>query len=147
MGKAAWTRIAVVAVLAVVVACGSPQNRISRQSTEANTGQARDYFSAEEAAARSSVEVEVRLRDGAIDLPASLPAGPTTFVVSNDGPGEHGFAVEGRGVERELESPLAPGASGELSLRLEPGTYFVFDPADGHHNAGANRRLTVVDGA
>lgn len=147
MGKAAWTRIAAVALLVVVVACGSPQNRQSRHSTEGNTEQARSYFSADEAAARSSVEVEVRLRDGAIELPASLPAGPTTFVVSNDGPGEHGFAVEGRGVERELESSLAPGASGELSLHLEPGTYFVFDPADGRHSAGANRRLTVIDGA
>jgi uncharacterized cupredoxin-like copper-binding protein len=46
-----------------------------------------------------------------------------------------------------MESSLAPGASGELSLILEPGTYFVNDPADGHHNAGANRRLTVVGGA
>jgi uncharacterized cupredoxin-like copper-binding protein len=148
MGKAAWTRIAATALLAVVVACGSPQNQQSRQSTEGNTEQARDYFAAEaQAAAQSRVEVEVRLRDGAIELPASLPAGATTFVVSNDGPGEHGFAIEGRGVERELESPLAPGASGRLEMDLEAGTYFVSDPADGRHTAGANRRLQVVDGA
>jgi len=149
-------RVGSLALAAILsVACASEHDTVGLESTSAGTKLATDYFAPQPAAvAFGSTEVEVRLRDGAVDLPSSLPAGPTTFVVSNDGPEERGFGIAGRGIDRALAHPLAPGESGELEVDLEPGTYFVSDRAahggehgEGEHGGGshdANRLLHVV---
>ena len=46
--------------------------------------------------------VAVSLTEFAIDMPTELPAGPTTFEITNDGTIEHNFEVEGQGIEEEL---------------------------------------------
>ncbi|HMB54206.1 MAG TPA: hypothetical protein VKU40_12875 [Thermoanaerobaculia bacterium] len=146
--------VCVVALTALLAAaCASEQDTVGLESTSAGMKMAAEYFTPQPvAAAHGSTEVEVRLRDGAVELPSSLPAGPTTFVVSNDGPDERGFGIAGRGIDRALAHPLAPGESGELEVELEAGTYFVSDRVGhgeehgGGHGGGhdSNRLLHVV---
>ena len=40
--------------------------------------------------------VDVHLSEYAIQMPRTLPAGPTTFAVHNDGKKVHSFRIEGR---------------------------------------------------
>ena len=96
------------------------------------------------AAAGTGDAVAVSLTEFAIDMPTELPAGPTTFAITNDGTIEHNFEVEGQGIEEELPQNLAPGQSGTLSLDLAPGTYEVYCPVGNHENQGMRLELTVT---
>jgi plastocyanin len=93
--------------------------------------------------AAAGAPVEVSLREFAIDMPASLPAGPTIFTVTNVGTIEHSFEIEGKGIEQELEHHLKPGETMTLQVDLEPGTYEVYCPVDGHKEQGMERDVTV----
>jgi uncharacterized cupredoxin-like copper-binding protein len=90
--------------------------------------------------------VAVSLMEFAIDMPTELPAGQTTFEVTNDGTIEHNFEVEGQGIEEELPENLAPGASGTLTVDLAPGTYEVYCPVGNHADEGMRVELTVTAG-
>ncbi|MEW6750115.1 MAG: hypothetical protein AB1505_03960 [Candidatus Latescibacterota bacterium] len=70
--------------------------------------------------------VEVELTDFTIEMPASVPAGPVEFVVTNTGNVEHNFEIEGQGIEEEFGSDLQPGEMKTMRLDLEPGTYEVY---------------------
>jgi uncharacterized cupredoxin-like copper-binding protein len=87
--------------------------------------------------------VQVSLVDGAIEMPSELPAGPTTFEITNNGTGEHGFDIEGGGVEAMLEPTLQPGESGTLEVDLQPGTYTAYCPVGDHRSEGMEIELTV----
>jgi hypothetical protein len=79
---------------------------------------------------------------------ASVPAGPVTFTVKNNGSIPHALEVEGRGTERQ--TPLIqPGASAALTLVLEPGTYEIYCPVgqDSHKKLGMDTHLKVVGAA
>jgi hypothetical protein len=99
----------------------------------------------DEEAAIPGGEVEVSLTEFAIDMPTTLPAGPTTFVVTNNGTTDHNFEVESEdlGVEEELETDLAPGDTGTLEIDLEPGTYEIYCPIGNHREQGMELELTV----
>jgi uncharacterized cupredoxin-like copper-binding protein len=90
--------------------------------------------------------VAVSLMEFAIDMPTELPAGPTTFEITNDGTIEHNFEVEGQGIEEELPENLAPGATGTLTVDLAPGTYEVYCPVGNHADQGMRLELTVTAG-
>jgi uncharacterized cupredoxin-like copper-binding protein len=63
--------------------------------------------------------------------------------VSNTGAETHGFEVEGQGIEEELEGELQPGDSGTLEVDLEPGTYTIYCPVNGHRGLGMELSVTV----
>jgi uncharacterized cupredoxin-like copper-binding protein len=90
--------------------------------------------------------VAVSLMEFAIDMPSELPAGPTTFEITNDGTIEHNFEVEGQGIEEELPENLAPGATGTLTVDLAPGTYEVYCPVGNHEDEGMRVELMVTEG-
>jgi uncharacterized cupredoxin-like copper-binding protein len=89
--------------------------------------------------------VEVSLTEYEIDMPSSIPSGPATFRITNDGTEEHGFEIEGQDVEEALEPHLQPGDSGELEVDLAPGTYEIYCPVDGHADEGMRLELTVTE--
>ena len=89
--------------------------------------------------------VEVTLTDFRIDMPATLPAGPTTFQITNAGKSEHNFEVEGQGIETELAQNLQPGESGTLEVDLRPGTYHVYCPVANHEERGMEMELMVTE--
>jgi hypothetical protein len=88
--------------------------------------------------------VEVTLVDGQINMVDSLPTGPTTFMITNEGTHEHGFEIEGNGIEEELDPTLQPGESGTLEVDLQPGTYEVYCPVANHREEGMTMQLTVT---
>lgn len=89
--------------------------------------------------------VQVSLIEYAIEMPTSIPAGPTTFEITNNGTEEHGFEIEGGEVEEALEPRLQPGETGTLQVDLPPGTYEVYCPVSDHADEGMRIELTVTD--
>jgi uncharacterized cupredoxin-like copper-binding protein len=94
--------------------------------------------------AAEAAAVQVSLVEYSIEMPTSLPAGPTTFEITNNGTEEHGFEIEGEGVDAALEPRLQPGEMGTLEVDLQPGTYEIYCPVDGHADQGMRIELTVT---
>jgi len=91
-------------------------------------------------------QVSVRLSEWKVELSqASVAAGTVTFVITNAGNIPHGFEVEGKGIEKEIER-IQPGASDTLTLTLKPGTYEVYCPVgdDSHKKLGMETHLKVA---
>ncbi|HEV2129014.1 MAG TPA: cupredoxin domain-containing protein [Thermomicrobiales bacterium] len=89
--------------------------------------------------------VQVELTEFEIRMPRELPAGQTTFEVTNVGSIEHNFEVEGQGIEREFEQNLQPSETKTMTVDLEPGTYEVYCPVGNHAEQGMRLELTVTD--
>lgn len=88
--------------------------------------------------------VSVRLLDYRIEMRNTIPAGETTFHITNSGKERHNFEIEGPGIEEELENDLAPGESGTLRVKLEPGIYRIYCPVANHDEEhGMTMQLTV----
>ena len=96
-------------------------------------------------AAAGGNTVAVSLTEFAIEMPKSIPAGPTAFEVTNDGTVEHNFEVEGQGIEEAFDENLEPGKTRMMELDLEPGTYEVYCPVGDHEAEGMALELTVEE--
>ena len=88
-------------------------------------------------------DAQVTLRDYRIDMTPTLPPSQVTFNVSNAGPHEHSFEIEGGGIERKLDRPLQPGQSAKLVVDLYAGTYRVYCPVADHEERGMSQSLVV----
>jgi len=88
--------------------------------------------------------VEVHLHEYAVDMPHTLPAGPTTFVIHNDGGKTHSFKIEGPGIDELLSAPVPPGSTGTLKVTLQPGEYKVYCPIGSHEIKGMKITLVVT---
>jgi high-affinity iron transporter len=95
--------------------------------------------------AASARRVAVSLTDEGCPATLSLPAGPTTFVVTNDGADavSEFEILDGDTILGEVEN-LAPGLSGEFSLTLDAGTYVTYCPGGSTTERG---RLRAVGAA
>ncbi|MGH9457666.1 MAG: cupredoxin domain-containing protein [Thermoanaerobaculia bacterium] len=91
--------------------------------------------------------VDVALTEYRIEMPATLPAGPVTFQITNSGTMPHNFEIEGQGIEEELPQDLQPGESGTLEADLQPGTYTIYCPVGNHRSEGMELQLTVTEAA
>lgn len=89
--------------------------------------------------------VQVYLDDFKVEMPNSLPAGPTTFEITNRSQTEHSFEIEGQGLERALESNLPGGTTMQLQADLQPGTYRIYCPVGNHASKGMSMELTVTE--
>src|SRR3954471_1721640 len=83
---------------------------------------------AEEPQGAKSAPIEVRLSEYAIEMPYALPAGPTTFLVRNEGKKSHSFKIEGPGIDEILSKPVRPHETENLQVTLQPGEYKVYCP-------------------
>jgi uncharacterized cupredoxin-like copper-binding protein len=101
-------------------------------------------LAADPPAAEKGATVEVHLREYAIQMPETLPAGPTTFVVHNDGQKHHSFKLEGPGSEGIVEKPIPAGETGSLTITLKAGEYKVYCPIGSHEVKGMTRKLVVT---
>ena len=93
--------------------------------------------------AETAGPVEVTLKEFTIDMPQSLPAGKTTFHVTNAGTIDHSLEIEGQGIEEKLDHNLAPGEDAMLEVDLRPGTFDAYCPVDDHRSQGMEVQLTV----
>ncbi len=95
-------------------------------------------------AAGGGARLEVTAVDFAFEPDAlEVDAGGATLVLANEGEFPHALAVEG---EDAASDTIDPGASTELTLDLEPGSYTVFCPVGDHRDRGMEGTL-VVGGA
>jgi len=99
---------------------------------------------AEPQKAPAAATVEVHLTEYTIAMPKTLPAGPTTFTVHDDGAKAHSFKIEGQGLEELLAKPLHPGETGMLQVTLKPGEYKIYCPIGSHSAKGMAITLTVT---
>lgn len=134
-------------VLLLAAGCGeagTPGAGEAGDTAAMDTTAALDTMAADTAMAAGG-DVQVSLTELSIDMPETLPAGPTTFHVTNDGTTEHNFEVEGQGIEEALAQNLAPGDSATLQVDLEPGTYEIYCPVGDHADRGMRMELTVEE--
>ncbi|GLZ55155.1 iron uptake system protein EfeO [Actinomycetospora sp. NBRC 106378] len=90
----------------------------------------------------SEAKVALALSDaGCAPNPASVPAGPVTFTVTNSGTAKvtEGEIQKDNRILGEKEN-ITEGISGDFSLRLDPGTYTVYCPGAAQDTA----ELTVT---
>ena len=109
-------------------------------------------------AAEPEADLAIRLKDFTFDMPASLPAGPTTIQVVNDGPEPHEWNIlrleEGKDLQDALQFLTAPdgpppfvpvggmngldvGKTGYVEFDFQPGMYVAIcnipsPKAEGH---------------
>jgi uncharacterized cupredoxin-like copper-binding protein len=87
--------------------------------------------------------VEVRLTEYAIEMPQTLPPGPTTFAIRNDGQKNHSFKIEGPGLGEVAPAIVRPHKTGTLQVTLQPGDYKVYCPIGSHSAKGMTMKLVV----
>ncbi|HEX3128575.1 MAG TPA: cupredoxin domain-containing protein [Thermoanaerobaculia bacterium] len=88
--------------------------------------------------------VQVNVTDQQLQMPESLPTGPTTFQIKNAGNHEHSFGIVGPAGDQTLEKPLKPGESATLDINLDAGTYRVYCPVDESHGKPLQLALHVT---
>jgi hypothetical protein len=94
--------------------------------------------------AEAADPVEVRLSEYAIEMPHTLPAGLTTFLVRNEGKNTHSFKIEGPGLAEMLAAPVRPRKTASLQVTLQPGDYKVYCPVGSHEAKGMTMTLVVT---
>lgn len=99
----------------------------------------------EESAGPEVNRVEVGLTEFEINMPDTLPPGPTMFEVTNNGSFVHNLAIEGQGIDELFETDLQPGESQTMEVDLQPGTYQVYCPVGNHAEQGMRLELTVSE--
>ncbi len=98
----------------------------------------------EEPEAAEPTMVQVSLVQWDIEMPETLPPGPTVFEVTNNGTFEHNFEIEGQGIEQVFEQNLEPGETRTLEVDLPAGEYRVYCPVSNHAERGMELTLTVT---
>jgi uncharacterized cupredoxin-like copper-binding protein len=88
--------------------------------------------------------VEVHLSEYKIDMPETLPAGQTNFIVLNEGGKTHSFKIEGPGINALLSAPIPPHTKGTVQADLQTGEYKVYCPIGSHSMKGMTKTLTVT---
>jgi uncharacterized cupredoxin-like copper-binding protein len=74
----------------------------------------------------------------------TVQAGKVTINASNEGQVTHSIEVEAPSGDQELESDLAPGQTGTLTVDLtKPGKYEFYCPIDSHKQMGMVGEITV----
>jgi hypothetical protein len=99
---------------------------------------------AEEPKDRAVSVVEVHLTEYAIEMPETLPAGPTNFIVLNQGGKTHSFKIQGPGINALMSAPIPPHTKGTLQATLETGEYQVYCPVGSHAMKGMTKKLVVT---
>lgn len=93
--------------------------------------------------------VAVQLTEYQITMPTTLPAGLTTFSVTNAGQMEHNFEIkseleEENPVEEPLPPNLLPGETRLIEVELTPGIYMAECPLSDHAELGMKLQVTVI---
>jgi uncharacterized cupredoxin-like copper-binding protein len=92
---------------------------------------------------KTAAKVEVRLSEYTVGMPHTLPAGPTAFLLRNEGKKSHSFKIEGPGIEDSQTVIVRPGKTDTLQVTLQPGEYKVYCPLGSHAAKGMTMTLVV----
>ena len=69
--------------------------------------------------------------------------GTYTFVAVNSGQAVHAIEVDGPGVSDQQTDDVQPGQTARLTVTLQPGSYEMYCPVDGHKTKGMDTHFTV----
>ncbi len=107
----------------------------------------RDTVNRVEAAVREpdadARKVTVKVNDKGVQMPKSLSAGKTAFVVTNTGKDAHNFEIEGSGMDKSFWFALGPNQTKTMQVDLRPGTYDAVCTAEAHGGKEQKIRVTV----
>lgn len=92
---------------------------------------------------KTEAPVEIRLSEYAIEMPGTLPPGPTTFLIQNQGGKQHSFKIEGPGIDVMVDALIKPRTTTTLLVTLQPGEYKVYCPMGNHAAKGMTTTLVV----
>jgi plastocyanin len=70
-------------------------------------------------------------------------AGSYTIEATNDGTVDHALTIEGNGLEETRTDTVGPHNSSFITVDLEPGTYRMYCPIDGHQKRGMAGKIVV----
>jgi len=131
--------LALLAVLALVLAaCGDDND----DGGSAGTGTEEESTATPEGPAAATVkltETEFKIDPAQLQVTKS---GVIQFDVQNEGGVTHALEVEGKGVEEETED-IPAGQSATLKVQLDPGSYELYCPIDGHEDKGMTADVNV----
>ena len=88
-------------------------------------------------------KVQVTITDEGVQMPRSLRAGKTAFIVANTGKEKHNFEIEGENLDKSFWFAIAPKDSKTMQVDLKPGTYEAHCGVDGHAGKEARVKLAV----
>ena len=94
-------------------------------------------------AAQEGQKINVTMTEYKFDMPSTVKAGKTSFVIKNAGKKVHNFKIEGQGIDQKLSANPKPGQKEVLEVVLKPGTYAITCPVDFHTQKGMKTTLTV----
>jgi hypothetical protein len=96
----------------------------------------------------ASNQVTVQMTDYRLALSQqNLTPGTYTFVAVNAGQTVHAIEVDGPGVsDQRTPGDVQPGQSASLAVTLQPGSYELYCPVDGHKAKGMDTHFTVGGG-
>lgn len=86
-------------------------------------------------------KVNVTVSDKGVQVPKSLPAGKTAFVVKNSGKQAHNFEIEGSGVDKSFWFAIDPNQTKTMQVDLKPGEYEAICTAEKH---GKEQKTKIV---
>ena len=95
------------------------------------------------ALAQEGQKVDVTMTEYKFDMPTTVKAGKTTFVIKNAGKRAHNFQIKGEGINEKLAPNPKPRETQTLQVDLKPGTYAITCPVDFHTQKGMKTALTV----
>jgi len=88
-------------------------------------------------------KVNVQVTDKGVQMPKTLPAGKTAFVVTNKGEQKHNFEITGNNLEKSFWFSIAPGASKSMQVDLKPGRYDAACSVKDHAGKEGKTQLAV----
>lgn len=92
--------------------------------------------------------VQVQENEYHISLSQSaFPAGRYSFVVNDTGQADHALSISGPNLSKASTKTVEPGAKTQLDVTLQPGTYKLWCPVDGHEQLGMTATITVTGAA
>jgi plastocyanin len=136
----------------LLTACGnsddssaaSTTSSTSSSSSPASSSSASSSSTSTSSAAPAAQTLSVTEADFSIDLDSTtLPAGDYTITVTNNGHATHDFVVEQNGSDVAKSDTLGPGASGTVTVTLQPGSYVFYCSIGNHRAMGMETNVTV----
>jgi plastocyanin len=89
--------------------------------------------------------VLVMLNDNSIAVrEQAIPPGPAVLTVENRGTEPHNLFIEGPGVSRAADSPIAEKGSATVDVTFTAGTYVLYCPLADHRQNGEQVQVTVA---
>jgi uncharacterized cupredoxin-like copper-binding protein len=129
-----------VSIPLMLAACGGDDSDTSSSSTAAST----ETTDTSASSTGGGAAISIGETEYALD-PAdpTAKAGSVTLEAVNNGSITHNLEIEGNGIEEQATEDLDPGASGEVTVDLKPGTYEIYCGIGNHREQGMEGELTV----